>query len=111
MIVPFAYLDQQYPDVEAYLDDVRALVKTGDFTLGAAVGRFEADFAAFCDLPHGIGVASGTDALMLSLRAAGVGPGDEVITASATFIATVALSTNARSAASAPTNCPKRIAA
>jgi len=89
VIVPFAYLDQQYPDVEAYLDDIRELVTTGDFTLGKAVGRFEADFAAFCNLPDAIGVASGTDALMLSLRAIGVGPGDEVITVPQTFIATV----------------------
>jgi len=89
VIVPFAYLDQQYPDVEAYIDDIRALVKTGDFTLGKAVGRFEADFAAFCNLTEGIGLASGTDALMLSLRAVGVGPGDEVITTPQTFIATV----------------------
>jgi aminotransferase EvaB len=89
VIVPFAYLDQQYPDVEEYLDDIRALVKTGDFTLGKAVGRFEADFAAFCNLPEAIGLASGTDALMLSLRAVGVGPGDEVITTPQTFIATV----------------------
>lgn len=87
--VPYSYLDRQFADVEAILDDVRALVRSGDFTLGAAVGDFEARFAARVGARHAIGVNSGTDALILALQGAGVLPGDEVITAPNTFIATV----------------------
>ena len=66
-----------------------ALVNTGDFTLGKAVSEFETLFAEACKAPFAIGVGSGTDALILSLKALGIGPGDEVITATNTFIATV----------------------
>ena len=89
MRIPFSYLGQQFAEIEDYLDDIRALVGRADFTLGAAVTEFENRFAAFCGLPHAIGVGSGTDALIISLRLSGVGPGDEVITAANTFIATV----------------------
>lgn len=87
--VPFAYLSEQFADPEGILGDIRALVATGDFTLGRAVGEFEEDFAKFVGAKHAVGVNSGTDALKLSLMAAGVGPGDEVVTAANTFIATV----------------------
>ena len=60
------------------------------FILGPAVSSFEKDFAAFCHTAEAIGVNSGTSALHLSLLAAGVGPGDEVITVPFTFVATVA---------------------
>ncbi|MCC7371169.1 MAG: DegT/DnrJ/EryC1/StrS family aminotransferase [Chloroflexi bacterium] len=89
MRVPYAFLDQQFADPEPYFEEMRALVAQGAFTLGAPVEQFERQFAAYCGLPHAIGVASGTDALMLALQAVGVGHGDEVITVSATFIATV----------------------
>ncbi len=89
MQVPYSYLKRQFAEVEAYLDDIRAVVAAGDFTLGAAVSRFEESFARLTGLPHIVGVASGTDALMLALKAVGVGPGDEVITAPNTFVATV----------------------
>lgn len=89
MRVKFSYLDRQFADVDTYLADVRALVQTGDFTLGAAVTEFECRFADLCQMPFAIGVGSGTDALMLSLKMLGIGPGDEVITAPNTFIATV----------------------
>lgn len=89
MRVSFSYLDRQFADVDAYLDDVRALVVSGKFTLGAAVEEFERRFADLCGVPHAIGVGSGTDAITLSLRALEVGPGDEVITTPNTFIATV----------------------
>ena len=62
----------------------------GRFVLGPAVERFEAEFAAFCGVPHAVGVASGTDALTIALRAVGVEPGDEVITAANTCVPTVA---------------------
>lgn len=89
MQVRFSYLDQQFAQVDPYLEDIRALVKTGDFTLGRAVSEFEERFARLLGLPHAIGVGTGTDALILSLKILGVGPGDEVITTPNTFIATV----------------------
>src|SRR5688500_19119161 len=89
MKVSFSYLARQFADVDAYLADVREQVLRGDFTLGKAVTEFEQRFAALCRMPHAIGVGSGTDALILSLKMVGVGPGDEVITAANTFIATV----------------------
>jgi len=89
MQVKFSYLDRQFEDVDAYLSDVRALVLSGDFTLGSAVTEFERRFAELCRMPYAIGVGSGTDALILSLKILGVGPGDEVVTAPNTFIATV----------------------
>lgn len=89
MRVPFSYLDRQFADVDAYLSDIKELVKTGDFTLGAPLDEFEQRFAQVCQLPYAIGVASGTDALILSMKILGIGPGDEVITTPTTFIATV----------------------
>jgi len=62
----------------------------GRFILGPAVERFEAEFARFCGVPHSVGVASGTDAITIALRALGIGPGDEVITAANTCVPTVA---------------------
>ena len=87
--VPFSYLDRQFADVDAYLQDVKDLVITGDFTLGKPLTEFEKRFAEMCGMPYAIGVGSGTDALILSLEIMGIGPGDEVITAANTFIATV----------------------
>lgn len=89
MRVPFSYLDRQFADLEAYLNDIRQLVLSGDFTLGQAVTEFETAFAKLCGMPFAIGVGSGTDALALSLRMLGIGPGDEVITTPMTFYATV----------------------
>ena len=89
MKICYSYLEQQFADIEPYLDDIRTLVKTGDFTLGKALTEFEVRFAKLLGLPFAVGVGSGTDALMLSLKILGVGPGDEVITAPNTFVATV----------------------
>lgn len=89
MHVPFSYLDRQFADIDGYLADVKEFVKTGDFTLGKPLQEFEQRFARLCNIPHVIGVASGTDALILSLKILGIGPGDEVITTPMTFIATV----------------------
>lgn len=89
MHVSYSYLERQFADVEAILADVRALVASGDFTLGKALTGFETRFAGVVGARHAIGVNSGTDALALSLQAVGVGPGDDVITAPNTFIATV----------------------
>jgi dTDP-4-amino-4,6-dideoxygalactose transaminase len=89
MKVPFSYLDDQFRDLEAYLGDLRAFIPTGDFTLGKPLQEFEQRFAEAVGAPHAVGVASGTDALILALKILGVGPGDEVITTPTTFVATV----------------------
>ena len=89
MQVPYSFLDRQFEDPEPYLDEMREIIARGNFTLGAPVEQFERQFAAYCGVPHAVGLASGTDALMLALQAVGVGHGDEVVTVSATFIATV----------------------
>jgi dTDP-4-amino-4,6-dideoxygalactose transaminase len=68
---------------------IEAVLGRGDFVLGEDVARFERDFAAYCGVDHAVGVDSGLSALELALRAAGIGPGDEVITQANTFIATV----------------------
>src|SRR5207244_5040983 len=68
---------------------VQQVFERGDFILGEALARFEAEFAAYIGTAHAIGVGNGGDAIELALRAAGIGPGDEVITAANTFIATV----------------------
>ncbi|MBI4356164.1 MAG: DegT/DnrJ/EryC1/StrS family aminotransferase [Candidatus Omnitrophica bacterium] len=89
MRVPYAYLDQQFADAEAYFKDLRRLVASGEFTLGPFVEEFEHKFAAYLGVKHAIGTNTGTDALMLALKAVGVQPDDEVITVPNTFIATV----------------------
>ena len=89
MRVPFSYLKEQFKDYQVYLDKISEVVITGDYTLGQAVSEFEGRFASLLGAKYAIGVNSGTDALFLSLKAIGVGPGDEVITTPNTFIATV----------------------
>ncbi len=89
MQVKYNYLDQQFADVEAYFQDLRALVTSGEFTLGPFVEAFEKKFAAYIGVKHAIGTNTGTGALILSLKAVGVKPGTEVITVANTFIATV----------------------
>ncbi len=66
----------------------RRVIGEGGFTLGREVERFEGSFADYVGVAHAVGVGSGTDALHLALRACGIGPGDEVITAVNTFAAT-----------------------
>lgn len=87
--VPLVDLAAQYAAIRPEVDQaIQSVLDATDFIMGAAIKQFEADFAAFCGATHCVGVASGTAALELVLRAAGVGPGDEVITAAHTFIAT-----------------------
>src|SRR2546423_5301468 len=66
---------------------IARVVDGGTFILGPEVAAFEQEFAAFCGAGHAVGVANGTDALTLALRAMGVGPGDEVVVPSFTFYA------------------------
>jgi dTDP-3-amino-3,4,6-trideoxy-alpha-D-glucose transaminase len=66
---------------------VAGVLDAGTFVLGPEVRAFEEEFAAYIGAPHAIGVANGTDALVLALRALGVGPGDEVVVPSFTFYA------------------------
>ncbi len=89
MKVRYSYLAQQFGDCDDLWQQLREFVPTGDFTLGKPLAEFERRFAALIGTRHAIGVNSGTDALKLSLKALGVGHGDEVITAANTFVATV----------------------
>ncbi|HKI65820.1 MAG TPA: DegT/DnrJ/EryC1/StrS family aminotransferase [Solirubrobacterales bacterium] len=87
--VPFTRLDNADPQLLAELQDVVARVsREAAFTLGAEVEGFERDFAAWCEADHAVGVSSGTAALELALRGLGIGPGDEVIVPTNSFIAT-----------------------
>jgi dTDP-4-amino-4,6-dideoxygalactose transaminase len=87
--VRYSPLADQFADPEPIFADIRALVETGDFTLGKVVREFEEMFARMLGVKHAIGVGSGTDALKIPLKAAGIGPGDEVITTANTFWATI----------------------
>jgi dTDP-3-amino-3,4,6-trideoxy-alpha-D-glucose transaminase len=86
--VRFVALERQHTAIEHKLHGafVRLLCSSA-FTLGEEVERFESEFAAFCEVEHCVGVASGTAALALILEAYGIGPGDEVIVPAHTFIA------------------------
>jgi dTDP-4-amino-4,6-dideoxygalactose transaminase len=89
MNVPFLDLKAQYLSIRDEIDDaIRQVINSCSFAGGPFVEKFEKAFAEFCDCPYAIGVASGTDALWLSLLALGVGTNDEVITVPNTFIAT-----------------------
>lgn len=90
MNVPFLNLRAHHEPIrEEILRAVAAVLDSGEFAGGSFVEAFERDFATFCSTRHAIAVGSGTDALWLALVAAGVGPGDEVITVPMSFVATV----------------------
>src|SRR4051812_14619808 len=89
MHVPFVDLKAQYsPLREQILGAMSDVLEGMELVLGPNVRAFEEEFAASCGARHAVGVANGTDALVLALRACGVSPGDEVITAANSFIAT-----------------------
>ena len=89
MKVRYSYLQQQFNDCDDLWEKLKEFVKTGDFTLGKPLQEFEEKFATLIGTKYAIGVNSGTDAIKLSLKALGVGHGDEVITTANTFVATV----------------------
>ena len=86
--IQFVDLLRQYHDLKPEMDAaILCAIGRGDFILGEDVREFEKEFAAFNQAPHCIGVADGTDALHLALLALGIGPGDEVIVPTHTYIA------------------------
>jgi dTDP-4-amino-4,6-dideoxygalactose transaminase len=88
MDVPFLDLKDQYRELQAQIDSAyHRVVESGRFILGPEVENFEAEFAAYCEAKHCVGVGNGLDALHLILRAAEIGPGDEVIVPGNTYIA------------------------
>ncbi len=87
--VPFIRLDDAFPDLFAeLLEVVERVARNAAFTLGPELESFERDFALMCGTEHALGVSSGTAALELALRGLGIGPGDEVIVPTYSFIAT-----------------------
>jgi dTDP-4-amino-4,6-dideoxygalactose transaminase len=89
--VPYLDLKAQYQSIKPEIDAAIARVlESCQFVLGPEVAAFEQDFAAYCGTTECIALNSGTSALHLALLAAGVGPGDEVVTVPFTFVASVA---------------------
>ncbi len=90
-MIPFLDLKAQYKSIGPELEaKVLEVLRRGDYVMGESVSQFETEFAAFCGAREAVAVNTGTSALHLALLAAGVGPGDEVVTVSSTFVATVA---------------------
>lgn len=90
-MIPFLDLKAQYRQIKPEIDvAINRVIESCQFVMGPEVGAFEESFASYCGTKHCKAVNTGTSALHLALLAAGVGPGDEVITVSMTFAATVA---------------------
>ena len=89
-VARYNYAHQHVGDVQDLSATLATMITTGDHLLGPRVETFERNFARYLGVEHVIGVNSGTDAILLSLMALGIGPGDEVITQANTFHATVA---------------------
>lgn len=90
-MIPFVDLKAQYASIRTEVNAaIQGVLDSCQFTLGSEVVEFEREFAAYCQGEYGVGVNSGTSALHLALLAAGIGPGDEVITVPFTFVASVA---------------------
>lgn len=89
MNVPFVDLQAEYQTIKGEIDTaIAGVLNRSDYVLGPAVKEFENAFADYCETDHAVGVDSGYSALELILKAYDIGPGDEVITAANTFIAT-----------------------
>jgi dTDP-4-amino-4,6-dideoxygalactose transaminase len=88
-VIPFLDVGASYRELQPEIDEVlHGVLAAGQFVLGPEVEAFESEFASYVGAEHCVGVASGYDALFLSLVALGIGPGDDVIVPSNTFIAT-----------------------
>jgi dTDP-4-amino-4,6-dideoxygalactose transaminase len=88
MSVPLFDTRSPLAPLRGQIDDaIAGVIDDGRFILGPNVHAFEREFAAYCRVPHAVGVANGTDALTIALRAMGVGPGDDVVVPSFTFYA------------------------
>jgi dTDP-4-amino-4,6-dideoxygalactose transaminase len=89
-VIPFVDLKAQYAAIKTEVNAaIQRVLDSCQFTLGPEVAKFEAEFADYSGAKIGVGVNTGTSALHLALLAAGIGPGDEVITVPFTFVATV----------------------
>ncbi len=87
-MVPFIDLKRQYEKIKnEILLATKRVYERGHFILGDEVSAFEEEFAQYCGVKYGVGVGSGTDALTLALKAAGIGEGDQVVTVAHSFIA------------------------
>lgn len=94
--IRFLDLNAQYLSIKQEISEAMSRVlEASDYILGEELERFESEFASYCEAKHCVGVDSGLSALELVLRAWGIGPGDEVITAANTFIATALAISNA----------------
>lgn len=88
-MIPFLDLAAAYRELRYEIDAaVASVLESGSYVLGPEVERFEASWAQYCDASHAVGLANGLDSLVLALRALDIGPGDEVIVPSNTYIAT-----------------------
>jgi dTDP-4-amino-4,6-dideoxygalactose transaminase len=88
-VVPFFDLTRQYKKIKSeILSATRRVYEKGRFILGEEVSVFEKEFSQYCGVRYGVGVGSGTDALYLALKAAGIGEGDDVVTVANSFVAT-----------------------
>ena len=88
-VVPFFDLTRQYKKIKSeILSATQRVYEKGRFILGEEVSAFEKAFSHYCGVRYGVGVGSGTDALYLALKAAGIGEGDEVVTVANSFVAT-----------------------
>ena len=86
--VPYIQLIQEHAAIKnELLESIEQVINHGQFILGPEVAKLEESFSSLCQTKYAVGVNSGTDALVLSLEALGIGPGDEVITAPNSFLA------------------------
>jgi dTDP-4-amino-4,6-dideoxygalactose transaminase len=88
-MIPLVDLKAQYKSIKEEIDEaIKKVLNSTSFIMGEELSKFEEEFASFCNVKHAIGVANGSDALFLALKASGIKEGDEVITVPNTFIAT-----------------------
>jgi dTDP-4-amino-4,6-dideoxygalactose transaminase len=89
--IPYVDFPAQFEEERAELMPlIENVFRRGEFILGPSVEAFEADLAAYCEVGHAVALNSGTDALILGMKALGIGPGDEVITPPNSFVASAA---------------------